>query len=62
MTQSCQCFGRINPVVVAWDLEEVELEAVNDLRNVVKILKRNWGTDLEDTKRTFKVLLSSSKP
>lgn len=61
MTQSYQCFGRINPAVMGWELEEKDLEAVNILRNVVKILKRNWETDLEDTHRRLQVLLSHSK-
>lgn len=46
---------------MGWELEEKDLEAVNILRNVVKILKRNWETDLEDTHRRLKVLLSHSK-
>lgn len=60
MTQSYQCFERINPAVMGWELEE-DVEGVNNLRNVVRILKRYWWTELEETNRRPKVVLSSSK-
>lgn len=40
---------------------EEDPEAVHNLRNVVKIWKRNWGTDMEDPQRGLKVLPSKVK-
>lgn len=45
---------------MGWELEE-DVEGVNNLRNVVRILKRYWWTELEETNRRPKVVLSSSK-
>lgn len=45
---------------MGWELEE-DVEGVNNLRNVVQILKRYWWTELEETNRRLKVVLSSSK-
>lgn len=45
---------------MGWELEE-DVEGVNNLRNVVRILKRYWWTELEETNRRLKVVLSSSK-
>lgn len=62
MTQSYQCFERINPAVMGRELEEEDVEAGNNLRNAVKILKRYGWTELEETNRRLKVALSSSTP
>lgn len=62
MTQSYQCFERINPAVMGRELEEEDVEAGNNLRNAVKILKRYGWTELEETNRRLKVVLSSSTP